>query len=124
LIRQEAQGEGIASVQLDLEVRLLPVGGERPFSDDESHNVPDLEWPHPKQCNTMFSAGTEARGTIGGPQIRMSHVALKKRRVRQQRTLPVTSPSPSPPELPLGRINQQKFIDGHRPAVNCQRAVT
>jgi hypothetical protein len=33
-------------VEFHLKVRLLPVGGEGTFSDDEAHNVPNVEFTH------------------------------------------------------------------------------
>src|SRR5688572_28408960 len=41
-----AKREGVARVQLYLEIRLTAVGGERPLADDESHNVANVELSH------------------------------------------------------------------------------
>ena len=46
LLRQEAERKGIAGVHLHLKIRLLSVGSEGPLTDDEPHNVPDLELLH------------------------------------------------------------------------------
>jgi hypothetical protein len=36
-------------VELDLEIWLSTVGGERTFTDDEPHNVADVEFSHASQ---------------------------------------------------------------------------
>jgi hypothetical protein len=54
-------------VEFHLKVRLLSVGGERPFADDEAHNVPNVEFAHGVQYSVMFRSGTEARGTVNHP---------------------------------------------------------
>ena len=46
LLRQEAERERIPGVHLHLKVRLLPVGSEGALTDDETHNVSDLELLH------------------------------------------------------------------------------
>jgi hypothetical protein len=45
-VGEKAQGKRIARMQLQLEIWLLAVGGERSLADHESHNVPDIEFPH------------------------------------------------------------------------------
>jgi hypothetical protein len=46
LIGELAERKWVARVKLYLEARLLPVGGERAFSDNEAHNVPNIEFAH------------------------------------------------------------------------------
>src|SRR5690242_21826305 len=46
LLREEAERERIPGVHLHLKVRLLPVGSEGALTDDETHNVSDLELLH------------------------------------------------------------------------------
>lgn len=45
-ISEMAKRKRVACVQLHLKVRLAPIGSERPLSDDEPHNVPDVEFAH------------------------------------------------------------------------------
>ena len=46
LFGEVAQRKRIPHVELDLQVWLPPIGGERAFADDEPHNVADIEFPH------------------------------------------------------------------------------
>jgi hypothetical protein len=46
LIGELAEWKGVARVKLYLKARLLPVGGERTFADDEAHNVANVEFAH------------------------------------------------------------------------------
>lgn len=46
LIGEVAQREWVTRMELDLEIWLLPVGGERALSHHQPHNVPKLECVH------------------------------------------------------------------------------
>lgn len=68
LLREKPERKGIAGVHLHLKVRLLPVGSEGPLTDDESHNVPDLELLHGPIltiCSTVEQRHV-AHGDAGG----------------------------------------------------------
>ena len=46
LFGEVAQRKWIPDVELELQIWLPPISGERAFADDESHNVADIEFPH------------------------------------------------------------------------------
>lgn len=66
-ISEKAERKRVARVQLHLQAWLPPVGSEAAFADDESHNVPDLEFVHGREDNDVFRPGTEPRGTAISP---------------------------------------------------------
>jgi hypothetical protein len=55
-IRELTQRKWISCVEFHLKVRLLSIGGERTLSDDEAHNVPNIEFAHGRSITICSTA--------------------------------------------------------------------
>lgn len=78
LLREESERERISGVHLHLKVRLLPVGSEGTLTDDQSHNVSDLEGRHAVNCNACSRVEQRHVALFGVGRREMSHVAHSK----------------------------------------------
>jgi hypothetical protein len=122
LIRELPKREGISRVELHLEVGLLSVGGERPFADDEAHNVPNVEFAH--GVIIVACSALEQRHVAREPKVKaMSHVAHINRRARDYAGSSVSKRYRTH-ERSSNVLCQKSLTGLYRPGRNRQRAVT